>query len=725
MPAGATDASETATNASETATAHALRFKPVASSLDDSFLSACMHLKLESLRLSEEATPCMGWWRHGVLQLSGWSLEPLSTSCTRPHSSCSLSRGMLYVYNTEESMLAASKHALLEGAARIAWEAAQVGGDTLLLSPFVVLFHWAESPRRFLSWVGVPTLVVPCAHSAICMADALAPVLTPCAHPPQLAALLAAVEHSPDAGAHPVLVACRMPSLPVLRVAWAAADAARLAWTVCTLAALDARLATATAEEAAASRGAATFCIRSSAGALDWPARNALTAVGLRCKPAERVRLLVYCAAADAASPLSACPRDLACLGHAAAHTAAAWRVSFSSPPLVPAPAALPAALRLPPPLRTLGWEAQGGRLEPRRSQPQGAAVSLAASQLHLSLMQWRAAPGLDPARIQSTRALLLGAGTLGCSVARALVAWGCKRITLVDSGAVSFSNPSRQCLYEHATIGSLKAPAAAAALVRIDPSVSAVGIVLRIPSGPALGEPGSMLRDVETLEELVRGSDVVFLLTDSRASRWLPSLMCAAQGVACITVAVAFDMGLVMRHAGGGAGCLAPAMPGQPPLACYFCASGAPFTTASQPLDQACTLARCGLAPCVSALAVEMLIAALHQPQGLAAASWPGGASPSSAAPEATPPLGLVPGQLRILLQSLTIAQATLPPAPTCTACSPAILRAFQQGGSAWVAEVLNNARDGCAQLESISGFGAETVQVDEAMIEGWLATG
>ena len=34
--------------------------------------------------------------------------------------------------------------------------------------------------------------------------------------------------------------------------------------------------------------------------------------------------------------------------------------------------------------------------------------------------------------------------------MARGLIAWGVKSITLVDSGVVAYSNPVRQSLYEH-----------------------------------------------------------------------------------------------------------------------------------------------------------------------------------------------------------------------------------------------------------------------------------
>ena len=112
--------------------------------------------------------------------------------------------------------------------------------------------------------------------------------------------------------------------------------------------------------------------------------------------------------------------------------------------------------------------------------------------------MRWRILPSLDLDKVKNTRCLLLGTGTLGCYVARTLMvrsslsrsprfsrfvrsltslmqAWGVRKITLVDSSTVSFSNPVRQPLFEFEDSlegGKPKAAAAAAALKRIYPGV-------------------------------------------------------------------------------------------------------------------------------------------------------------------------------------------------------------------------------------------------------------
>lgn len=52
-------------------------------------------------------------------------------------------------------------------------------------------------------------------------------------------------------------------------------------------------------------------------------------------------------------------------------------------------------------------------------------------------------------------------------------------------------------------------------------------------PVPPALVD--STKKDIKKLEDLIDGHDVIFLLMDSRESRWLPSVVGAAKGKVCL----------------------------------------------------------------------------------------------------------------------------------------------------------------------------------------------
>jgi ThiF family len=80
-----------------------------------------------------------------------------------------------------------------------------------------------------------------------------------------------------------------------------------------------------------------------------------------------------------------------------------------------------------------------------------------------------------------------------------------------------------------------------------------------QLPAHPA---PCQLKADTEQLEALVDAHDVVFLLTDTRESRWLPTLLCAAKAKLAINAALGFDSFLVMRHGGP------PQAAGEHPLA-------------------------------------------------------------------------------------------------------------------------------------------------------------
>lgn len=69
----------------------------------------------------------------------------------------------------------------------------------------------------------------------------------------------------------------------------------------------------------------------------------------------------------------------------------------------------------------------------------------------------------------------------------------------------------------------SNKAEVAAAALTSIFPLVNANGLVMDIPM---LGQQIVDEQVIASLETLICESDVIFLVTDSRESRWLPLVL-------------------------------------------------------------------------------------------------------------------------------------------------------------------------------------------------------
>ncbi|GHP06665.1 ThiF protein [Pycnococcus provasolii] len=344
-------------------------------------------------------------------------------------------------------------------------------------------------------------------------------------------------------------------------------------------------------------------------------------------------------------------------------------------------------------------------------------ALADQAVELNLKLMRWRANPKLDVDAMRHQKCLLVGAGTLGCAVARTLLGWGVKHITLVDNGTVSYSNPARQCLYEFADASAEggprpKAVAAAESLRRIHPSCVANGEVLNIPC-PGHPIPPSDVASAEEaysrLSALVESHDAVFLLTDSRESRWLPTILCARHGKPCINAALGYDTFLVMRH-GYGQG---------KRLGCYFCNDVvAPAdSTTNRSMDMMCTVARPGLSFMASALAVELLAACTQHPLGAAA---PAMTTQSSDADDDAV-LGPVPHALRGSLHGFTLGHWPAEAFPRCVGCAPTVISALEERGFALV-------REACEQpklLEEISGLvelleGGEEWDIDDDEEEG-----
>ncbi|XP_060095859.1 ubiquitin-like modifier-activating enzyme ATG7 [Heteronotia binoei] len=383
---------------------------------------------------------------------------------------------------------------------------------------------------------------------------------------------------------------------------------------------------------------------------------------------------------------------------------------------------------------KAVGWEKnQKGSMGPRMvnlsecMDPKRLAES--SVDLNLKLMCWRLVPTLDLEKVVSAKCLLLGAGTLGCSVARTLMGWGVRKITFVDNAKISYSNPVRQPLYEFEDClggGKSKALAAADRLQKIFPGVNAEGFNMSIPMP---GHPVNFSevtmeqarRDVAQLENLIEMHDIIFLLMDTRESRWLPAVIAASKRKLVINAALGFDTFVVMRHGlkkpkhqeVGDSPCNNPAgsadllgsslfsnIPGYK-LGCYFCndvvAPG--DSTRDRTLDQQCTVSRPGLAMIAGALAVELMVSILQHPEGGYAVA----SSSDDRMNEPPTSLGLVPHQIRGFLSRFDNVLPVSLAFDKCTACSPKVLDQYEREDFTFLAKVFNSSH---SFLEDLTGL-------------------
>ncbi|KAJ1502277.1 Autophagy protein 7 [Coelomomyces lativittatus] len=297
--------------------------------------------------------------------------------------------------------------------------------------------------------------------------------------------------------------------------------------------------------------------------------------------------------------------------------------------------------------------------------------------------MKWRLLPSLDLDAISQCKCLILGAGTLGCHVARNLLAWGVHTISLVDYGKVSYSNPVRQPLYvfEDCLGGGIsKSKAASKRLKEIYPNVIVNGYDITIPMpGHPILEEKTFVETMSLLEHLFKEHDVIFILLDSREGRWLPTLLGTIGDKIVINAALGFDSFVVMRHSSK--------------LGCYFCNDVVAPTDSlfNRTLDQQCTVTRPGLSAITGAYAVEMLASIMNHPQRHHAASL----STDSC-------LGILPQQLRGFLNTLETLCISGEAYPQCTACSTYVQKHYEQWGLDFIRQVCNDSEI----LESITGL-------------------
>ncbi|KAM9276823.1 ubiquitin-like modifier-activating enzyme ATG7 isoform 2-T4 [Morus bassanus] len=318
---------------------------------------------------------------------------------------------------------------------------------------------------------------------------------------------------------------------------------------------------------------------------------------------------------------------------------------------------------------KAVGWEKnQKGGMGPRMvnlsecMDPKRLAES--SVDLNLKLMCWRLVPTLDLEKIVSAKCLLLGAGTLGCSVARTLMGWGVRKITFVDNAKISYSNPVRQPLYE--------------------------------------------------FEDCLSGGKPKALAAADRLQKIFP-------GVLVINAALGFDTFVVMRHglkkpkqqesgdscfnnASGSSDLLGSSLFSNIPgykLGCYFCndvvAPG--DSTRDRTLDQQCTVSRPGLAMLAGALAVELMVSVLQHPEGGYAVA----SSSDDRMNEPPTSLGLVPHQIRGFLSRFDNVLPVSLAFDKCTACSTKVLDQYEREGFNFLAKVFNSSH---SFLEDLTGL-------------------
>lgn len=741
-----------------------LKFLPFQSRIDVSFWAELNERKLDVYKLSEAAIPVRGFFSS-----SRYSQVPThfyvdsssfldSGTSAPPHPDCYAVSGQLINTNTVESFTALPKQAVLDSAAALIWADITSGAavdNPHLLTRFVLLTHGDLKRYKFTYWFAFPALKPPAPFTVLSPPAALKNCF-----PSDVANSIAAacdqwrgLSRSLDTttpGTHTHASLNTSSTHPFWLVHY---DSLHATCTPHPLADF-ASLRTTTTD---ASSTPTLFLAFSDPGHLPahpgWPLRNALMlalhhwglshihVVAVRDSTGRtdinrslHIHIQLFDPTAHPAhhptnDPASSDPSDPS---PTPASTITATEIAATERgSTVQSPEDPPLHTSSPPVPAAVGWETTAqGKLAPQTVDlaPLMNPLQLAeqAVDLNLRLMRWRAAPALDVSALKPLRCLLLGAGTLGCVVARTLMAWGVRHITLIDNSRVSYSNPVRQSLYTLEDCldgGKPKAEAAAGHLRDILPSVEVRGIDMDIPMpGHPPANAAIALKQraaVVEMNDLVSNSDVVFLLTDTRESRWLPALLCAAHGKLAITAAVGFDSFVVMRH-GGPPNCTtneehashSSTATSFPRLGCYFCNDVvAPMnSTENRSLDQQCTVARPGLASVAGALAVELMAAVVVHPDGVNAPP-PSKESPERARNPDILPLGppphMVRGQLngfqQVVMEGCAFSQ--------CTACSGVVVGEYAERGAEFVMAAVGDAK----YLEQVTGLDKLFVGLDD----------
>ncbi|XP_066553921.1 ubiquitin-like modifier-activating enzyme ATG7 [Amia ocellicauda] len=672
-----------------------LQFAPFSSALEAGFWHELTQKKINDYRLDESPKSIKGYYYNGdpvglptrlTLEFSAFDVDgPTPARC------CPVV-GTLYNTNTLEAFKSCDKKELMEKGAKEIWDAIQSGAvfeNPSVLSKFLLLTFADLKKYHFYYWFCFPVL---------CFSEGIHILQQPVTLEEKISAIqIQALQKAYD-------TLCQengVTALPYFLVKYTEDSV-----SVCSLGKWDDFFK----GQKKVTIGVYDPCTLSQHPG--WPLRNILVLVASK-----------WGALLDSVEVL--CFRDRTLQGTRSIQHSIIFEVKL---PAISASSGCP---------KSVGWEKnQKGAMAPRMvnlsecMDPKRLAES--SVDLNLKLMRWRLVPSLDLEKVVSTKCLLLGAGTLGCNVARTLMGWGVRHITFVDNAKISYSNPVRQPLYEFEDClngGKSKALAAVERLGKIFPGVNAEGYNMSIPMP---GHPVNFSevtmdqarKDVEQLQRLISAHDVVFLLMDTRESRWLPTVIAASQRKLIVNAALGFDTFVVMRHGlkkpkeaegpelaptisctPGGSGAIPGSslfsnIPGHR-LGCYFCndvvAPG--DSTRDRTLDQQCTVSRPGLAMIAGALAVELMVSILQHPEGGYAVA----SSSDDRMNEPPTSLGLVPHQIRGFLSRFDNVLPASLAFDKCTACSSVVLDHYEREGFLFLAKVFNSSH---SFLEDLTGL-------------------
>ncbi|KAH8739202.1 hypothetical protein FG386_003580 [Cryptosporidium ryanae] len=328
---------------------------------------------------------------------------------------------------------------------------------------------------------------------------------------------------------------------------------------------------------------------------------------------------------------------------------------------------------------------------------------------INIDLIKWRIAPEFDPDKFKNLRFLLIGSGTLGCSVSRNLIGWGIRNISMIDNSEVSLNNPPRQCLFtfEDAKLKKNKASAAVERLRYICPDLIGNGLPFNVP---ILGDPtinnDEFIKACEKLKEKIQNSDVILLLTDTKESRLIPTILTSFinrnhrnkdKPILCITVGLGFDSFIVTRNTfienkiisdqnnNLNINC----------NGCYFCGDlsvNSKNDLYDISIDQQCSVVRTGNSYIASSIAVELIINLSQSDE-----YWNSVYSDSN-----KNIIGLYPHCIRGFLNNFSIVNSSIQRNDNCIACSNKISNKISNNERKFLSQIFNDPK----KLEIFSGL-------------------